>query len=145
MKGLKLIIILILSFQIPCKANSIENSTFPSLALQIGDSVSLTQLKKLIPKGYYILSESGAREALKVKIDAESYWTQLSETRKIVSKKDSIISNQSLAIVEIKQSSKDNKLAAQKIGRESFWKSVEIWGYRTLIVVFTLSKTGIIK
>ena len=145
MKELKLIIILILLSQIPCKANLIESSIFPSHALQIGDSLSLMQLKKLIPKGYYILSESGAREALKAKIDAQSYQFQLSETRKNVSKKDSIINNQVLAIVEVKQSAKADKLAAQSLKREAFWKSVEIWGYRALIVVFTLSKTGIIK
>jgi hypothetical protein len=144
MKELKLIIILIILFQIPCKANWTGSSIFHAHALQTGDS-SFSELKKLIPKGYYILSESGAREALKAKIDADSYWSQLSETRKIVTKKDSIINNQVLAIIEVKQSAKDNKLAAQKLKREAFWQSVEIWGYRALIVVFTLSKTGIIK
>ena len=144
MKGSVVIIILILLFQIPCKAKLIESSTSPNPALQTsGDTLAI--LKKLIPKGFVILTENGAKEALKAKVDASAFEFQLRETQRIVAKKDTIISLQKLTISETQAASNDDRLATKILKRKVFWNTVEIWTLRIVVIYLGGKQIKIIK
>lgn len=144
MKGFVKIIILILLFQTPCRARLIESSISPNHACQTSVD-TLAILKKMIPKGYVILTELGAKEALKAKINASAFEFQLRETQKIVARKDTIISTQKLTIVELHAASNDDKLAARNLKRKVFWNTVEIWSLRVFVIVLGAKQANIIK
>jgi hypothetical protein len=99
----------------------------------------------MIPKGYIILTELGAKEALKAKINASAFEFQLQETRKIIAQKDTVISTQKLTIVELQAASNDDKLAAKILKRKVFWNTVEIWTLRVLVIYLGGKQTNIIK
>lgn len=98
--------------------------------------MSVVEIKKMIPKGYVVLTESGAREALKAKINAVSFEFQLSESKKIIAIKDTIIKNQNIALDELKAASTETKKALKSVKGKVFWNTVEIWGYRILLIYF---------
>jgi ribulose bisphosphate carboxylase small subunit len=133
MKEFVSILLLIAFGLIPCKAKLISNSTFPSHAL-LQDSLSVNQVKKIIPKGYIILTESGAREALKAKVDASSYLLQLQKSKEIIAQQDTIIHIKDLAISEYKAASKDEQKAAKILKRKLFFATLEKWSLRILVV-----------
>lgn len=38
------------------------------------DTISIDSVRKLVPKGFYILTEMGSRKALKADVDAKAYF-----------------------------------------------------------------------
>lgn len=51
------------------------------------ERISLDSIKKLVPLGYYILNEQGARLSVKARIDADSYKAQWMTTADALSLK----------------------------------------------------------
>ena len=87
-------------------------------------------LRSLLPKGYVVFTDAAARLALTNKINAESYFQQLQDSQKLISAKDSTIVQFQTKTV---QSSFENSV----LRRRNFWKDVEIWGYRIIIIAGT--------
>ena len=129
MKGLNVTIILMCLLMIPFKSKSTKNSTFQSHARQT-DSLSFQQVKALIPKGYILLTTSGAKEALKAKIDAISYKNQSIQ-------KDSVIVNQAVSIDNYKSAYQVKESENLALRKKNFWINVEKWSLR--IGVFFLA------
>jgi len=94
----------------------------------------------MIPKGYYLLSESGVKEALTAKINALAFEYQLKETRNIVAQKDTVILVQKRIIVELQAASSDDRLAARTLRRKLFWNTLETWTLRALVVHLIFNK-----
>ncbi len=111
MKELFLISTLIVLLSTSCKAQSIPYST---------SREEFEQVKRMIPKGFVLFTESGARLALKANADALAYKMQatLSDSTVIIQQKD---------IAFLKAENKRLKL-------NNTLKEIEIWGYRVLIV-----------
>lgn len=80
-------------------------------------------MKALIPKGYILFTTSGAKEALKAKIDAISYKNQSIQ-------KDSIIVNQAVSIDNYKTAFQKNDEENLALRKKNFWINVEKWGLR---------------
>jgi hypothetical protein len=84
-------------------------------------------LRRLLPKGFVVMTEAGARLALQNKVNAESYLSQFTESQKVVAYQDS-------TIVELTNDNAATKAENKKLKRQNFWKDVKIWGYRIFIV-----------
>lgn len=126
MKGLNVIIMLMCLLMIPFKSKSTKNSTFHPHALQT-DSLSFQQVKALIPKGYILFTTSGAKEALKAKIDAISYKNQSIQ-------KDSVIVNQAVSIDNYKSAYQQKDAENLALRKKNFWINVEKWGLRISVI-----------
>jgi hypothetical protein len=51
----------------------ISDTIHLSDTIQVSKPVNLDSIKRLIPTGYYVLTESGARQSVKAAIDAKAY------------------------------------------------------------------------
>ena len=81
----------------------------------------------MIPKGYVLLTTDGAKQALKAKVDAASYYFQSLE-------KDTLIFNQGMQIYQFKTSIKLLEIENKDLKRKGFWKDVEKWGFRIALI-----------
>ncbi len=105
-----------------------------STALLISDTLALDSVKLLVPRGYYILNEAGAKSALKAKIDAQAnfqLWqiadktltTQTSKLAAVVrenNEKDSTIKSQAGTIIQYTDKIKT-------LNRRLFWANAWKW------------------
>jgi hypothetical protein len=115
-------------------------TTFKTLStpLLLNDSLSFEQVKKMVPKGYVVMTTDMARNALKAKNDAISYRHQILQKDSVIVVKDLIISTQNGAI----ENGKDiSKIAKRKI----FWNTVEKWSLRVLVIYLGGKQLKIIK
>ncbi len=97
-------------------------------------------LRLLLPKGYFVLTEQGAKEALKAKIDASIYQRQLALKDSILALKDTIITYQKAEITEWGKVDLLQQKALKKAQTKVVLKTIEVWAYR---VALTLKIVGI--
>jgi hypothetical protein len=114
--------------------------TFKTLStpLLLTDSLSFQQVKKMIPKGYVVLTTDMARNALKDHNDAISFRSQIAKKDSVILIKDLIIETQNGAIDKGNQIA---KIAKRKI----FWNEVEKWSLRVLVIYLGGKQLKIIK
>lgn len=128
MKQFVKLVLIVLWFwmNLNCKGQSTKNIT----------KTPTDSLRSLLPKGYVVFTDAAARLALTNKINAESYFQQLQDSQKIISSKDSTIVQ-----IQTKNVKSDSENAVLR--RRNFWKDVEIWGYRIIIIfgtAYTITK-----
>lgn len=105
-----------------CKAQSTQRTTTDSL-------------RQLLPKGYYVLTEQGAKDALKAKMEAEFLKKQLVIQDSVIALKDTIISYQKVEIAERVNVDILQQQALKKSKTKAVLKTVEVWAYRVAIVL----------
>ena len=91
------------------------------------DSLNYAQVKKLVPKGYVVMTTEMARLALKYRNDAISFKYQISQKDSLLAVKEIIIQNQN---GQVSQSDIALKIAKRKI----FWNTVETWTLRIAVI-----------
>ena len=91
------------------------------------DSLTFADVKKLIPKGYVVLTTDMARTALKYKNDAVSFKYQNTQ-------KDSIITVKNNIITEKDKQLSDREKAEKIAKRKLFWGTVERWTLRIAVI-----------
>jgi len=96
-------------------------------------------LRKLIPKGYVILTEDGAREALKAKVDATIYKLQLGIKDSVLVEKDIIILAKNEELRQHEFISIEREKALKKANRQLVFKTIEVWTLRAALVLKILS------
>ena len=89
--------------------------------------MNYAQVKKLVPRGYIIMTTEMARLALKDRNDAISFKYQISQKDSIIAVKEIIIQNQN---GQVSQSDLALKIAKRKI----FWNTVEKWTLRVAVI-----------
>ena len=126
MKGVLRLIALVICTMTICKGQSTQTTISPT------DS-----LRRLLPKGYVVFTEAGARLALQNKVNAEAYFKQFTESEKMVKV-------QGIQIVELKQDNaqlEEDNAKTKKENRQLKFRNtvnvVEIWAYRIIIVLGT--------
>jgi hypothetical protein len=100
-----------------CKGQSTPSST----------SDELEQIKKLVPKGYVVLTVEGAKKALKFREDALAFGYQ----NKV---KDTLVNN---LLAENTKLRYDNALLLEQVKelkKKNTLSTVERWGYRALLL-----------
>lgn len=116
------VILLIGCLATTCKAQSTQRTTTDSL-------------RQLLPKGYYVLTEQGAKDALKAKMEAEFLKKQLVIQDSVIALKDTIISYQKVEIAERVNVDILQQQALKKSKTKAVLKTVEVWAYRVAIVL----------
>jgi len=91
------------------------------------DSLTFAEVKKLVPKGYVVLTTDMARTALKYKNDAISFKYQNVQKDSIITVKNNIITEKDKQIIDHE---KQVKIAKRKL----FWMNVEKWSLRIAVI-----------
>lgn len=105
-----------------CKAQSTQRTTTDSL-------------RQLLPKGYYVLTEQGAKDALKAKMEADFLKKQLVIRDSVIALKDTIINYQKVEIAERVNVDILQQQALKKSKTKAVLKTIEVWAYRAVIVL----------
>ena len=113
-------VMLIICMIISCRTSLIASITPP-------DSLApLDSVKKLIPKGYYLLTEQGARLAIKASIDAEAYLAQWKVSDEALGKSagelTKVTFENSLLKVQAGRDAETIRLLSRKVFWANFWK-----------------------
>lgn len=116
------VILLIGCLATTCKAQSTQRTTTDSL-------------RQLLPKGYYVLTEQGAKDALKAKMEADFLKKQLIIRDSVIALKDTIISYQKLEIAERVNVDILQQKALKRSKTKTVLKTIEVWAYRAVIVL----------
>ncbi len=116
------VILLIGCLATTCKAQSTQRTTTDSL-------------RQLLPKGYYVLTEQGAKDALKAKMEADFLKKQLVIRDSVIALKDTIISYQKVEIAERVNVDILQQQALKKSKTKAVLKTIEVWAYRAVIVL----------
>ncbi|MDI9870046.1 hypothetical protein [Flectobacillus roseus] len=116
------VILLIGCLTTTCKAQSTQRTTTDSL-------------RQLLPKGYYVLTEQGAKDALKAKMEADFLKKQLVIRDSVIALKDTIISYQKVEIAERVNVDILQQQALKKSKTKAVLKTIEVWAYRAVIVL----------
>ncbi|MDI9863014.1 hypothetical protein [Flectobacillus longus] len=116
------VILLIGCLATTCKAQSTQRTTTDSL-------------RQLLPKGYYVLTEQGAKDALKAKMEADFLKKQLIIRDSVIALKDTIISYQKVEIAERVNVDILQQQALKKSKTKTVLKTIEVWAYRAVIVL----------
>ncbi|NBB26775.1 hypothetical protein [Cellulophaga sp. BC115SP] len=116
------VILLIGCLATTCKAQSTQRTTTDSL-------------RQLLPKGYYVLTEQGAKDALKAKMEADFLKKQVLIRDSVIALKDTIISYQKVEIAERVNVDILQQQALNKSKTKAVLKTIEIWAYRAVIVL----------
>lgn len=117
-------LLLTVSLATNCKPQSIRYLT-----------TTTDSLRKLLPKGYYIFTEVGAKEALKAKIDAAILKLQLDTKDSILAQKETIIIAQKHEIQERILLDANQAKALRKAKTLHLLVGIEVWTYRVAIVL----------
>jgi hypothetical protein len=112
--------------------------TLSTPLLWSNDTTNFESVKKLVPKGYVVLTTNMAKQALKYKNDALSYQYQNSQ-------KDSVIKAKDVIIIQKDKIISDNKEIAKIAKRKLFWAEVEKWSLRVLVIYLGGKQLNIIK
>jgi len=116
------VILLIGCLATTCKAQSTQRTTTDSL-------------RQLLPKGYYVMTEQGAKDALKAKMEADFLKKQLVIRDSVIALKDTIISYQKVEIAERVNVDILQQQALKKSKTKAVLKTIEVWAYRAVIVL----------
>lgn len=116
------VILLIGCLATTCKAQSTQRSTTDSL-------------RQLLPKGYYVLTEQGAKDALKAKMEADFLKKQLVIRDSVIALKDTIISYQKVEIAERVNVDILQQQALKRSKTKAVLKTIEVWAYRAAIIL----------
>ena len=116
------VILLIGCLATTCKAQSTQRTTTDSL-------------RQLLPKGYYVLTEQGAKDALKAKMEADFLKKQLVIRDSVIALKDTIINYQKVEIAERVNVDILQQQALKKSKNNAVLKTMEVWAYRAVIVL----------
>ena len=116
------VILLIGCLATTCKAQSTQRTTTDSL-------------RQLLPKGYYVLTEQGAKDALKAKMEADFLKKQVLIRDSVIALKDTIISYQKVEIAERVNVDILQQQALKKSKTKAVLKTIEVWAYRAVIVL----------
>lgn len=116
------VILLIGCLATTCKAQSTQRTTTDSL-------------RQLLPKGYYVLTEQGAKDALKAKMEADFLKKQLVIRDSVIALKDTIISYQKVEIAERVNVDILQQKALKRSKTKTVLKTIEVWAYRAVIVL----------
>ncbi|MGX7687157.1 hypothetical protein ACWA1C_08345 [Flectobacillus roseus] len=116
------VILLIGCLATTCKAQSTQRTTTDSL-------------RQLLPKGYYVLTEQGAKDALKAKMEADFFKKQLVNRDSVIALKDTIINYQKVEIAERVNVDILQQQALKKSKTNAVLKTMEVWAYRAVIVL----------
>lgn len=119
MKGVLRLIVLAICTMTICKGQSTRTSISPT------DS-----LRRLLPKGYVVFTEAGARLALQNKVNAEAYFEKFTESEKMVKV-------QEIQIVELEEDNAKTKKENRQLKFRNTLNVVEKWAYRIIIVLGT--------
>ncbi len=92
-------------------------------------------LRKLLPKGFVVLTEDGAKEALKAKVDANIYRLQLGIKDSVIIEKDVIISAKNEEIRQRIFINADTEKALKKANRQLVFKTIEVWTLRAALLL----------
>ncbi len=116
------VILLIGCLATTCKAQSTQRTTTDSL-------------RQLLPKGYYVLTEQGAKDALKAKMEADFLKKQVLIRDSVIALKDTIINYQKVEIAERVNVDILQQQALKKSKTKAVLKTIEVWAYRAVIVL----------
>jgi hypothetical protein len=116
------VILLIGCLATTCKAQSTQRTTTDSL-------------RQLLPKGYYVMTEQGAKDALKAKMEADFLKKQLVIRDSVIALKDTIINYQKVEIAERVNVDILQQQALKKSKTKAVLKTIEVWAYRAVIVL----------
>jgi hypothetical protein len=89
--------------------------------------LTFSEVKKLVPKGYIVLTTDMARTALKYKNDAISFKFQIVQKDSIIKVKDNIIIEKDSQL-----SNREKQVSIAK--RKLFWNNLEKWSMRILVI-----------
>lgn len=88
---------------------------------------TLERVKLLVPRGFYVLTEEGARAALKAKVDADTYFQLLSESDKALLKANSQLVILQLQNGQLKEAGQVNAEAIRGLKGKLFWANFFKW------------------
>lgn len=103
--------------------------TTPSDTIQPQEP-SLDSIRKLIPAGFYVLSERGARKSLKASVDAQAYFQKWQLTDEELGKKAVMLSVVSMERNRAVELNLDNANTIHTLTRRLRWATV--WKYAAL-------------
>lgn len=115
-----LILLLVLSSSLPLIASStgrVYADTVPTLEA----------VKLLVPRGFYVLTEEGAKAALKAKVDADTYYQLLSESDKALLKANSQVVILQLENGQLKEVGRVNAETIRGLTGKLFWANFLKW------------------
>lgn len=115
-----LILCLVLSFSsrlTACSTGRVYADTLPTLET----------VKKLVPRGFYVLTEEGAKAALKAKVDADTYFQLLSESDKALLKANSQIVILQLQNGQLKEVGRVDAETIRGLKGKLFWANFFKW------------------
>jgi len=119
-----------------CKAGLIAFSTIQPDTIPL-ERISLDSVKRLVPLGYYVLNEQGARLSIKARIDADSYKAQWVITADALSLKTGenfkLTLERNIAQDQNKQDAETIKLLKRKL----FWSNFKTYAVLAGTAVIT--------
>lgn len=129
-----------------CLAFSSSSRLIASSTIRVyADTIpTLESVKLLIPKGFILLTEEGARNALKAKVDAETYYLLLSESDKALLKANSQVVILTLQNTELKEIGRVNVETIKALKGKLFWSNFWKWSSGAVNVLLLLKLSQIL-
>lgn len=120
---------------------TVRNDTIPER--EALDSSALDSVQKLIPIGFYVLSERGARKSIKASIDAVAYfqkWKLTDESLAKMATRMGVVSMQRNMAIDLNRRDADT---IKTLKREL--KGAKFWKYAAIIATGVLGTKLLIK
>lgn len=123
--GCFLIFVLMLLLNHSCKAGSTAFTISPDTLNK--ERTILDSVKKILPIGYYILNEQGARLSLKAKVDAAAYFAKWTFTSDALSEKTGEVFKVTLERNIAQDQNKVDAETIKRLKRQLFWANFKTW------------------
>jgi hydrogenase maturation factor len=121
----------------------ISDTIHISDTIQVSKPVNLDSIKRLVPTGYYILTESGARQSVKAAIDAKAYEKKWQMADEALGKMTATVTWITMQHNEEKTESLKKDEIIRQMGKQL--KSAVFWKYAAISLAAGLGTQLLLK
>lgn len=134
--GVFLIFALMLLLNQRCKAGLTAFTISPDTLSR--ERTTLDSVKKLLPIGYYIYNEQGARLSLKAKVDADAYFAKWNLATDALSAKTGELFKVTLEKNIAQDQNKTDAETIKTLKRQLFWANFKTWSALSGAAILTV-------